>query len=86
MRFVTRLSYQLDEVRPGCLSTRPYQQRPCINKTLSSETVYQQGLIVDNLGPDMTHDNDPSDCVLFCVSEEHGDNAGARATLRSDLL
>ncbi len=29
-----RLSYQLDTVSPWCLSTRPYQQRPLINKTL----------------------------------------------------
>jgi hypothetical protein len=34
--FLVRLSYQLRTVRPGCLSTRPYQQ------TL---TTYQQDLI-----------------------------------------
>jgi hypothetical protein len=32
---IVRLSYQLDTVRPGCLST----------KTLSTETSYQQDLI-----------------------------------------
>ena len=32
---IVRLSYQLDTVRPGCLST----------KTLSTETAYQQDLI-----------------------------------------
>ncbi len=37
-----RLSYQLDTVSPWCLSTKPYQQRPLINKTLSTETSYQQ--------------------------------------------
>jgi hypothetical protein len=37
----------------GCLSTRPYQQRPIINKTLSTETSYQLGLIVGNLGEGM---------------------------------
>jgi len=41
------LTYQLDTVRSWCISTRPYQQRPFINKTLSTETAYQQGLIVD---------------------------------------
>jgi hypothetical protein len=50
---IVTLSYQLDTVSPGCLSTRPYQQRPLINKTLSTETVYQQGLIVGNLGEGM---------------------------------
>ncbi len=40
---IVRLSYQLDTVRPWCLSTKPYQQRPLINKTLSTETSYQQG-------------------------------------------
>jgi hypothetical protein len=34
-----RLSYQLDTVRPGCLST----------KTLSTETAYQQGLVNKDL-------------------------------------
>jgi hypothetical protein len=45
-----RLSYQLDTTIPGCLSTGPYQQTPFINKTLSTETSYQQGLIVGKLG------------------------------------
>jgi len=31
----------------------PYQRRPLINKTLSTETSYQQGLIVGKLGPGM---------------------------------
>jgi hypothetical protein len=44
------LSLWLDTVSPGDLSTRPYQQRPLINKTLSKETSYQQGLIVGKLG------------------------------------
>ncbi len=39
---IVRLSYQLDTLRPWCLSTKPYQQRPLINKTLSTETTYQQ--------------------------------------------
>jgi hypothetical protein len=43
----------LDTVRPGCSSTRPYQQRPLINKTVSTETSDQQGLIVGKLGQGM---------------------------------
>ena len=42
--------YQRDTVRSGCLSTRLYQQRPLINNTLSTETVYQQHLIVGKIG------------------------------------
>ena len=35
---IVRLTYQLHTVRPGCLSTRPYQQGPFIDKTLSTQT------------------------------------------------
>ena len=48
-----RLSYQLDTVYHGVYQQKPYQQRPLINKTLSTETSYQQGLIVGKLGPGM---------------------------------
>jgi hypothetical protein len=50
---IVRLSCQVDTVRPGCLSTRPYQQRPLINKTLSKDTFYQRGLTVGKPGPGM---------------------------------
>jgi hypothetical protein len=43
---IVTVTYELGTVSPGCLSTRPYQQRPLINKTSSTETTYQQGLMV----------------------------------------
>ena len=68
---VVRLTYQLDTVRPGGLSTRPYQQRPIINKTLSTGTTYQQGFIVGKLSQGMRcykfKSTVGSVCVLVCV-------------------
>ena len=36
---IVRLTCQLDTVRSGCLSTRRYQQRPLIHKTISTRFV-----------------------------------------------
>ena len=60
----------LDTVSPGCLSTRPYQQRPLIKKTVSTETSYQQGLIVGKLGQDMRCGKcNSTSNVLVCESQ-----------------
>jgi hypothetical protein len=67
---MVRLSYQLDTVRPWCLSTRPYQQRPLINKALSTETSYQQGLIVGKLGQGMRcYKFNSTSNVLVCETQ-----------------
>ena len=49
------LSTRYCKTRMFINNLRPYQQRPVINKTLSTETTYQQGLIVGKLGEGMRY-------------------------------
>jgi len=77
------LSTRYGKTRVTVYQQEPYQQRPFINKTLSTETSYQQGLIVGKIGSGMRCSklNSTSTVLVYetqrkCLFRQHQVNHG----------